>query len=280
MALKHGQAVLNRIHINLVKRPHSKPLSSKRRSIGSLIGLALIGAAMGCREEPPTALASATLSEVAQTNLAYPAFLIDAQTAERYRQEGLRYRQEGRLDVAIAALKIAAALDPLNPNSHVILGWTQHLAGDQPVAAQTLQRALQQEPDYVPALNALGIVQLVAGNLETAVSTHSRAAQLQPNNEIAHYNLSLAYERLGQFEEAITNAEIATQLEPQNPHPWVALALAHWSKGNQQQAQSLYQQVVKIDSRYRSSSQLPRLEQAGFSLEQIQATETLRQASL
>lgn len=256
------------------------PLGLQRGDISSLLGLVLLGTVLGCSPEPPTALLSATLTEASQTSLTYPAFLIDAQTAERYRQEGLRYRQEGSLDVAIATLKIAAALDPLNPNSHVILGWTQHLAGDQPLAAQTLQKALQQEPDYVPALNALGIVQLVAGDLQAAVSTHSRAAQLQPSNEIAHYNLSLAYERLGQFKEAITNAEIATQLEPQNPHPWVALALAHWSQGNQQQAQRLYQQVVQIDGRYRNGEQLQRLKQAGFSPKQIQATEALRQSSL
>lgn len=272
--------MLSRICISGAQRLRTQLLNSTRKSASSLVGLALIGTVVGCSEEPPTALVSAPLTEAAQTNLAYPAFLIDAQTAERYRQEGLRYRQEGRLDVAIAALKIAAALDPLNPNSHVILGWTQHLAGDQPIAAQTLQRALQQTPDHVPALNALGIVQLVAGDLQAAVSTHSRAAQLQPNNEIAHYNLSLAYERLGQFSAAISNAQIATQLEPQNPHPWVALALAYWSQGNQQQAQSLYQQVVQIDGRYRNSSQLQRLAQAGFSPEQVQATEALRQASL
>lgn len=244
-------------------------------------GLVVLLGMIGCRQEPPaTVMVSAGPSKAVQQALTYPAFLIDAKAAERYRQAGLRYRQTGDFEGAIASLKIATALDPLNSNSYVILGWTQHLTGNRSAAAQTLQTALTQAPDNVPALNALGIVYLVDGDLQAAVTTHQRAAKLKPNNEIAHYNLSLAYQRLGQLDQAQTNAELATQLEPNNPHPWVALALVHWSKGEQSQAQRLYQQVVNMDERYQYVDFLPQLAKAGFSAEQIQTMEAMRTASL
>jgi tetratricopeptide (TPR) repeat protein len=243
---------------------------------GSLVWRAVLlvvgGGMFGCQTETPIEFRMAGLSEKTTEALMYPAFLIDTATAGRYRQEGLNFRQAGDMAGAIAALKIASALDPQNVDSHVILGWTQHLAGNRSAAAKTLQAALRQDNDYVPALNALGIVYLVDGQLDAAVATHTRAAELKPDNEIAHYNLSLAYERLEQFDQAISHGQTATELEPGNPHPWVALALAYWSSGDQAQAEANYRQALRLDGRYTSQGYLDHLEQAGFSQEQIQQT--------
>jgi tetratricopeptide (TPR) repeat protein len=230
----------------------------------------------GCQTEPITSLQGSTWAEDTLTALAYPAFLVNTSTAERYRQQGLAYRAEGDLERSVATLKIAAALDPYNPNSHIILGWTQHLSGDRPNAIGTLNTALGQDPNQVEALNALGIVYLVEGQLDQATATHHRALELKPDNEIAHYNLSLAYERLGEWEPAIHHAQKATELEPQNPHPWVALALAQASSGNSAAAQITYRRAVQMDGRYRQRSYLDHLAQAGFSAPQIDAVANLQ----
>lgn len=238
---------------------------------GQVLFVILVGVS-GCQTEPPLAFSATGISAEAIEALLYPTFLADPKTAGRYRQEGLNFRQAGDMAGAIAALKIAAALDPQNPDSHVILGWTQHLAGNRSAAAKTLQTALGQDTDYIPALNALGIVYLVDGQLDAAVATHTRAAELKSDNEIAHYNLSLAHERLGQFDQAISHGQTATELEPGNPHPWVALALAYWSSGDQTQAEANYRQALRLDRRYTRQAYLDHLEQAGFSREQIQQT--------
>ncbi len=258
-------------------------MALNRKSTVSLIcrrlGPVVLGALslVSCQTEAAVGFQAATLSQATLAALVHPSFLVDPQTAERYRQQGLAYRQQGDLERAIAALKIAAALDPQNPNSSVILGWTQHLAGYRAPAAEALQAALRQNPDNVPALNALGIVYLVDGQLDAAVATHIRAADLQPGNEIAHYNLSLAYERLGQANQAIAQAQTATELEPGNPHPWVALALAYWANGDQAAAEAPYRQALGLDGGYGSREYLNHLEQAGFSPEQIETTEAIRQ---
>lgn len=243
-------------------------------------GLLLWQGLVGCTPEVATPwLPIAPLPETL-TALTYPSFLIDPQVAGQYRQEGLQYRQAGQFDGAIAALKIAAALDPLNPENYVILGWTQHLAGNRAMAAQTLQTALRQDPNDESALNAVGIVYLVEGDLSAAIEHHTRAVELNPKNEIAHYNLSLAYERLGQWEPAIAHAQTATELEPHNPHPWVALALAYWGEGDRTKAQRIYQQTAQLDGRYWDGGYLAHLEKAGFSPDQIQTTEMILQEAL
>lgn len=232
--------------------------------------------AIGCQSEPLLEFVAAFPETNTLSAVAYPSFLADAATAERYRQQGLAYRNGGDLERAIATFKIAAALDPFNPNSHIILGWTQHLADQPGQAIQALSRALEQDPDQVQALNALGIVYLVDGQLTAAVETHQRAIALKPDNEIAHYNLSLAYERLDQLAPALGHAQTATELEPQNPHPWVALALIHAASGESDAAESAYRAALRLDGRYRSRSHLESLARAGFSRDQIDEVAALQ----
>lgn len=196
-------------------------------------------------------------------------------TASQYRQLGLGYRQQERFPEAIAALKKSAALEP-NTDNRVLLGWTQHLAGDRQGALETLVKTVHQNPLDVPALNALGIVCLVNGNLPEAVIVHSWATILAPRNEIAYYNLSLAYHRLQQYPWAIATAAQAAQLEPENPHPLMAEAIAHWDSGNPRLATARYAQALDLDSRYQDPGFLSHLQAAGLSPSQIQTVDAVR----
>lgn len=58
----------------------------------------------------------------------------DIKAANRYRQLGLQYRQQGDFIKSIEALKKSVQLNPNHLDGRVILGWTQHLA-KQPLAA-------------------------------------------------------------------------------------------------------------------------------------------------
>lgn len=194
-------------------------------------------------------------------------------SAGSYRASGLSYREQSRYREAIAAFQKAAALDPGNLSNGVLLGWTQHLAGQEDAATQTLVNTAYQDFSHVPTFNALGIVLLTRGNLDDAVGVHSWALALKSDNEIAYYNLSLAYQRLQQYDWAIVTATKAAQLEPSNPHPLIALAIAHWAKGDRTAATQVYRQALQIDSRYRDRTFLAYLDKAGFHTDQIRETE-------
>jgi len=199
-----------------------------------------------------------------------------AATAEEYRQQGLNYRQQEKYPEAIASLQKAVDLEPKNVAGRVILGWTQHRAGQEEAATKTLVENFYRQPFDVQNLNALGIVHLVSGRLSESVAAHSWAIALKPNNEIAYYNLSLAMERLGQYEWAVSNAIEASKLEPTNPHPLIALAIAHW-KENRSQALTAFQQAINLDGRYKDIKFLDYLQEAGFSPEQIQTSKQILQ---
>ncbi|WP_421655937.1 tetratricopeptide repeat protein [Leptothermofonsia sp. ETS-13] len=203
---------------------------------------------------------------------------IAASSAQEYRQMGLEYRNQERYPEAIAAFQKAVELEPDNLSGRVLLGWTQHRAGQTMEAADTLLQTFYLNPFDVPTLNALGIVYLVGGQLDSAVAAHGWAAILKPNNEIAYYNLSLAFERLKQYDWAVAAAREAAKLEPENPHPPVAEAIAHWGNGDHVIAQKSYQQAIELDLRYRDSTFLNYLNEAGFSPEQIQTSQQILQS--
>lgn len=193
----------------------------------------------------------------------------DKRAAEEYRQMGLTYRRQERLDEAIAALQKSVALDPNNLDGRIILGWTQHLSKKYDEAATSLWEAIYLSPTSLQAFNAIGIVYLVRGDLPQSVVLHSWAALLKADNEIAHYNLSLAYQRLQQYDLAIAYAQKAITLEPNNPHPFVASAIAQWTSGDQLSAKKTFREAIGVDPRYRSPEFLNFLNEAGFSNEQI-----------
>ena len=124
-----------------------------------------------------TVLAASTHLFAIQSVLAIPA--------SEYRALGLSYRAAAKYPEAIAALQKSVELEPQNLSGRVLLGWTQHLAGQKEAAADSLIQVLYRDPNSIPALNALGIVYLVSGKLNAAVFVHSWAATLEPKNEIA-----------------------------------------------------------------------------------------------
>jgi Flp pilus assembly protein TadD len=209
-----------------------------------------------------------------------PMLLIQSgftQSAGELRQQGLSLRAQERYPEAIAALQQSVELEPKNLSGRVLLGWTQHKAGQADAAANTLLDTFYLNPFDVPTLNALGIVYLVGGKLDSAVATHGWAAILKPNNEIAYYNLSLAFERLGQYDWAVAAAKEAAKLEPSNPHPLLAEAIAHLGNRETANAQTAYRQAIEIDPRYSDSSFLNYLNEAGFSTDQIQRSQQVLQ---
>ena len=231
---------------------------------------------IACRQTPKIEASKLVTSPTPSITPAIPSPSPDPQSAAKLRQQGLSYRQQSRFPDAIAALEEAVQLDPENIAGRVLFGWTLHLAGKEAEAAQALNDILIQDPEHIPALNALGIVYLVDGQLKSAVATHERAIKLKTGNEIAHYNLALAYHRLEDYGLALDRGKQATILEPNNPHPWVALAMVYWSQGNKSEAQQTYERARQLDSRYRQSSYLSHLIQAGFTDEQIAIVEEIR----
>ena len=200
-----------------------------------------------------------------------------AQKAESSQQRaaGLGYRDQGRYEDAITALKLSVKLDPTNLAGQVGLGWTLHLAGKEESATASLLHTVYRDPLHVPALNALGIVLLKRDYVEDAAAVHAWAASISPDNEVASYNLSLEHHLLKQYDWAVTEARKAAALEPSNPHPLIALAISQDAQGNPAVAVESCRRALQLDGRYRDRHFVSNLTIAGFHPSQIQAAQQI-----
>jgi len=81
----------------------------------------------------------------------------------------------GRMEEALAEMRLAQDLDPLSPIVSANLGWTFLLAHDTDQAIEELRHVLSLEPDNALALFYLGYAFVEADLLDDAVSSFERA---------------------------------------------------------------------------------------------------------
>src|SRR5260370_5298703 len=76
--------------------------------------------------------------------------------------------------------------------AHYYVGQALRDTGELDAAIRELQVAVQLQPDFTEAQNALGVLLQRSGNLDDAIASFQRVVQLQPENAEAHNNLGLA----------------------------------------------------------------------------------------
>jgi protein O-GlcNAc transferase len=87
-------------------------------------------------------------------------------------------------------------------------------AGRFEQAAEAFERALEAEPQHVPALINLGAVYQALRRFEHALQCYARALRLQPGSAEAWNNRGLILVELGRFEEALGCLDLAISLRP------------------------------------------------------------------
>jgi TolB-like protein/DNA-binding winged helix-turn-helix (wHTH) protein len=120
------------------------------------------------------------------------------------RDYGLFAVAMGHTDAGIAAARRAAALDPLNVNSHLHLSEALRVARRYDEAMAAYQRALSLEPKPVgPALGDTAHIYYAVGNFETMRSVCEGSPESFMET-FAQYCLALAYHKLGRHADAET----------------------------------------------------------------------------
>jgi len=95
-------------------------------------------------------------------------------------QEGYAAYRDGRVDDAVAAYEKAKRIDPTYAAPYNSLGRIESERGNKEKARDLYLAALEQRPDYVPALNNLGWYYLTARDIERARKYAEQALQHQP----------------------------------------------------------------------------------------------------
>jgi Flp pilus assembly protein TadD len=138
--------------------------------------------------------------------LAGPALAQSPPDAELRFSTGVMHLREGRVDLALAEFKRAVQADPKNPYFQNGLGLACAAKREWKDAIAAFRKALELNPYYVDAKNALGYALIMSGDREGGkkelVAAFSDA--MNPAPEISAYNLGRAYLEEKNYAEAIT----------------------------------------------------------------------------
>jgi Flp pilus assembly protein TadD len=118
---------------------------------------------------------------------------------------GVMHLREGRVDLALEEFKSAVRADPKNPYFQNGLGLACAAKRDWKDAIAAFRKALEINPYYVDAKNALGYALIMSGDREGGkkelVAAFSDA--MNPAPEISAYNLGRAYLEEKNYTEAV-----------------------------------------------------------------------------
>jgi TolB-like protein/Tfp pilus assembly protein PilF len=126
---------------------------------------------------------------------------------------GLHLSFVARDEEAIAHLKRAVELDPLNLKTLDNLALAYGSARQYDLAVETMKKVLDMDPSFSPAWSNLGDIYLDMGKYELWLQAHKKAGELSDDRESMELNQAATrgYAAAG-FKQALTNM-IAVQLE-------------------------------------------------------------------
>ena len=136
----------------------------------------------------------------------------------------------------------------LNEEFELVLGSRSAYHGDDDLAIQAYQKALEMNPKSAAAYEAWGLVLEHENKLQEAEAMLTKASALKPSATI-HFNLGRIMGRLHKIPEAMQHHREAIRLDPASPLPYVHLACLLSDAGNLQEAKQHLAEALRLDPR-------------------------------
>lgn len=129
---------------------------------------------------------------------------------------------------------------PDRATAHAGLGLSHYAQGDLDPARESLERAVDLEPDDVLALNTLAVVYDLLDRHDEAQRYYDEVRRRKPNDAGASNNLGVSLMLLGKFVEAETALRQAVDIDPKNRSGWNNLGLALGRQGRYEEAMAAF----------------------------------------
>lgn len=136
-------------------------------------------------------------------------------------------------DLAEELFLIGSSLDDGNPLNHE-------------ACARAYRRALEADPDLVPAIINLANVHYARGELAEAEALYQRAITLEADLYETHFNLGNVYHDLGRLQEAAGSYAAALRLNPDYPEAHFYLAVTLEKQGRSGEAHPHWQRYLAL----------------------------------
>ena len=153
------------------------------------------------------------------------------------------------------ALSIAPAVRAQTPDARLQRGLAAVQRGDCASGAPDLQSVLDQNPNIVPALNAMAVCEAKAGHHDRAAAQFAQITRLQPDAWQAWSNLGASYLSASQPKRAVEALWKATRLAPGSPNAWFQLGLAFSQLKKNTDAFSAFDSAHKLTPRDAQATQ-------------------------
>jgi tetratricopeptide (TPR) repeat protein len=137
---------------------------------------------------------------------------------------GLSHYRLKQMDQAIVALGVAAACPESSADVSVALGEAYLEKGDHNRAAASFQRALDREPNSIPALRSLSSLFLHHEMNEQAIPMLERLTAVIPSDSQSRADLGAAYAGVMNLPKAREQFEMALRSNPDHAGALVGLA--------------------------------------------------------
>lgn len=122
------------------------------------------------------------------------------------------YYDRGDMRLAEFHYKLAAAGQNISPHPHYNLGVIHDERGDTSQAIAEYERALDIDPGFAPALQALVEIHGRLGEFDEALRRIEQLKRARPDDPHVYYNSALALEHVGRREPALADARRAVEL--------------------------------------------------------------------
>lgn len=140
---------------------------------------------------------------------------------------GSEAAQRGRLDEAIALLRRAVELAPLDAAAHHNLGSAYRDRGERGAALAEYREAARLAPELAEAHYGIGLMRLEERAYEEALASLSSAARLKPRLAEARFQAGNAHMGLGDWQAALGEFKAAIAARPDYAEARWARAVSH-----------------------------------------------------
>jgi len=159
----------------------------------------------------------------------------------------------GRFDAAQTEFEQGIRYDPNSAENLYDLGKLFSLRDNWEQARKQFQAAIQINPSYLEAIDALGLAEEELGDDAAAVRSYERAISLNEHQHgsfaASHVSLSAYYNRTGNPAKALDYAEQALRLDPKSDVAWFQKAKAQEGQGHLDEAVDSLNQATTLNSR-------------------------------
>ena len=154
------------------------------------------------------------------------------------------------LPKAMAALRSLLKQTPDNYIYHTKIAVSYALQSEFRSAAVHLRKALQIQPDHLPACLDLCKVATELGEFSEAIQAGLHAVRLSPQNPKTHDHIAMAYEVAGFYDKAREHYEMAARLSPNDGLRQYACGQSFQGIGDKESARRYLEKAVELLPRF------------------------------